>query len=304
MVKWYSFKDIGAPILSGTQYSMDNLIYACMVTGYGNKTGAGWTRQTSIANGDSLYKIECDKPSYVRITDISSVTYNPRNCSISMYRNADMSYCWTNNRIIGIRKAALSDSTPREWDLFTNGEIVYLFTEPFDDNTKKPTLTIFGRYRELIDISYPHVLIGRQLAFDTFRSEYAGYVGCRLNVNNQHGQLACDWQNNLLDTQVWCDVITSNYFYNNTNYVMGSVNELATPAIGTKVYHIDRLYLCQESFGIVGRLSGMWHIHHSKPFSHSSSYTTVLDGISRTLVAYNLYTNGQVFIETSDTWDL
>lgn len=43
-VKMYKWDDVGAPELKKTTNSLMSLFEACLVTGYGTKTGAGWTK--------------------------------------------------------------------------------------------------------------------------------------------------------------------------------------------------------------------------------------------------------------------
>lgn len=42
-VKYYSNADVGAPQLANADGAIKNILKACLVTGYGEKTGAGWT---------------------------------------------------------------------------------------------------------------------------------------------------------------------------------------------------------------------------------------------------------------------
>lgn len=52
-----------------------------------------------------------------------------------------------------------------------------------------------------------------------------------------------------------------------------------------------------------GELPGLWNPLHSRPLSHGDIWTPSSGSlVGKTFEAVNLYSNGQIFVETSDTW--
>src|SRR3990167_8837593 len=66
----YSSADASAPVLDGQVGSLNDVLYACLVTGYGAKTGAGWTRTyDDAANDTSVYRQGAGCQFYLRVDD-------------------------------------------------------------------------------------------------------------------------------------------------------------------------------------------------------------------------------------------
>lgn len=53
-----------------------------------------------------------------------------------------------------------------------------------------------------------------------------------------------------------------------------------------------------------GTLPGIWSPIHAKPLSHLDTFTGTGDLAGKTFLALNLYNAAQIFIETSNTWDI
>ena len=56
--KLYQSSDVGAPIFYGTSGSLVDLLDACLVNGYGSKSGAGWIKPfPNTGNKVGCYKM-------------------------------------------------------------------------------------------------------------------------------------------------------------------------------------------------------------------------------------------------------
>ena len=53
-VKVYRFDDASAPVLSASPGALIGVLSACLVDGYGSKTGAGWTK--TVGTNVAAYK--------------------------------------------------------------------------------------------------------------------------------------------------------------------------------------------------------------------------------------------------------
>ena len=56
-VRVYRWDDASAPVLTGEVGKLAALLKACLVTGYGSKTAAGWSNPYSATNVDNKQRI-------------------------------------------------------------------------------------------------------------------------------------------------------------------------------------------------------------------------------------------------------
>lgn len=132
----YKSTDSGAPVLVGGVSSLINLLDKCLVTGYGSKTAAGWTKpytgtdkaafRNSVAAGGSGM--------YLRVHDAGSGTGGAREALVRGY--ATMSDVDTGTvetptaaqvaASVVWRKSNTVDSTARPWVLIADERTFYL----------------------------------------------------------------------------------------------------------------------------------------------------------------------------------
>lgn len=132
----YRSTDSGAPVLSGAASSLINLLDKCLVTGYGAKAAAGWTkpftgtnkaafRNSTAAGGTGMY---------VRVLDDASLTGGERNASVRAYltmSDVDTGTIETPTAAQVAtgsvwRKSNTIDSTARPWILIADELTFYL----------------------------------------------------------------------------------------------------------------------------------------------------------------------------------
>ena len=76
-VRFYSSSDPGAPALRGnTPGDLINLLERCLVTGYGSKVGAGWTKPYTGTNVAAFRQGAGSNGMFLRIDDTSTATSN------------------------------------------------------------------------------------------------------------------------------------------------------------------------------------------------------------------------------------
>lgn len=132
----YRSTDSGAPVLSGAASSLINLLDKCLVTGYGAKAAAGWTkpftgtnkaafRNSTAAGGTGMY---------VRVLDDASLTGGERNASVRAYLTmSDVDTGTVETPTVAQvatgsvwRKSNTIDSTARPWILIADELTFYL----------------------------------------------------------------------------------------------------------------------------------------------------------------------------------
>jgi hypothetical protein len=74
-VRTYSSSDAGAPVLRGnTPGDLINLLEKCLVTGYGSKAGAGWTKPYAGTNVAAFQQGAGSNGMFLRVDDTSTAT--------------------------------------------------------------------------------------------------------------------------------------------------------------------------------------------------------------------------------------
>lgn len=139
----YKSSDASAPTLSGTAGDLVNLLDKCLVSGYGSKSAAGWTRKTAFAGASSTRAVfqqpagngfyldvddrgasggltgasgrEAAVRAYEAMTDVSTGT-NPFPTTAQV---AAATANW--------RKSVTADATTRAWVLVADDRTFYLF---------------------------------------------------------------------------------------------------------------------------------------------------------------------------------
>ena len=136
----YRSTDASAPVLSGTTGALTALLNACLVTGYGSKAAAGWTKPFSGAAGQEAFR-QGGSGFYWQIDDTGPhVTALQREARTRGYET--MSAWGTGTGLfptvaqlasgIIIRKSATADATARAWIVAADSRTCMLFTAPGD----------------------------------------------------------------------------------------------------------------------------------------------------------------------------
>lgn len=132
----YRSTDSGAPVLSGGVSALINVLDKCLVTGYGSKTAAGWTKPFTGTNKAAFRNSAAAGGSgmYLRVLDDASLTGAERSAAVRAYLT--MSDIDTGTIVTptaaqlatGLiwRKSNTIDSTARPWILVADELTFYL----------------------------------------------------------------------------------------------------------------------------------------------------------------------------------
>ena len=153
----YSSADASHPVLNGTSGSLLALLNACLVTGYGSKPGAGWTKTGSIdsANGvsisdnnncgifvqptgsqatlflaDNASSAGAGATRNARATGFEYVTqFTSSVPAIITGSNQFPTYAQVSvgNGVVAVRKSLTADATERQWIVFADSSSMYYF---------------------------------------------------------------------------------------------------------------------------------------------------------------------------------
>jgi hypothetical protein len=169
----YSSKDASAPVMTGVSGSLVAVLDACLVNGYGTKSGAGWTiaytgtnervykMSPTAGTGNSLFVNDAGPsvPNEAEMTGFEAPTglgtgsgQFPTAPQISIGIGA-----------VVCRKSATNDATIRNWTLIADNTCFYLFVETGDFAAPLATMPfVFGDiFSYKTSDPYRTVIIGR-----------------------------------------------------------------------------------------------------------------------------------------------
>lgn len=140
-LRYYSSADGSAPVLTGQNDALCALLHACLVTGYGAQTAAGWTRQYDAAN-KSVFQMAAAggrlQASFRVLDDGSLATVAAREAVIRGYESmSDVDtgvdpFPLTSQRTdvnCVIRKSSTADATARPWKMVATERFFILCVE-------------------------------------------------------------------------------------------------------------------------------------------------------------------------------
>ena len=137
----YTSADAGAPVLTGAAGTLLALLHACLVTGYGAKAAAGWSRPWLDASGNlAVFKPNDAQDFFLHINDAGpgAGTYKEARAHCGMTHDgagnlgtrAPQNAGYPNG--LFVRKSNTTDATARDWFLYADGKTAYLMIDPGD----------------------------------------------------------------------------------------------------------------------------------------------------------------------------
>lgn len=129
---FYFSTDAGAPTLSGTAGTLISVLDACLVNGYGSKSGAGWTKAFSGVNL-AAYRMSTASPAtgfYLRVDDSNATASRIIGYETMTDVNTGTGPFPTNaqfaNGLFAIKSSA-AGATARPWAVVAENRSFYLF---------------------------------------------------------------------------------------------------------------------------------------------------------------------------------
>lgn len=311
-VRIYSSADASAPTLTGEADSLNALLLACLVNGYGAKPAAGWTRPFyDSTTKQGSYKSNASPFAWLHIQDNGQSAGGMREARARGYE--DMSsfsagtgpYPTTGQLTNGycIRKSQSADATARAWLLAADEHRLYLFTYT-GDTANVCANFIFGRMKSYKsgDLYHGHIS-GRTVennggmtsTQDTFLIVHPSTA----SANRGHITRSYTGTGGAVAAGKVADAAK---IPTTSNFEMGGAG-MAYPAPVDGGLYLAKLYLNEVNI-TRGELPGVWCPLHDQPLLDADTFSGVTDLAARTFRAVMCGTNNQLFLETSDTWDV
>lgn len=156
-VNVYSSFDAGAPSLTGEVGSLIAVLDACLVTGYGAKAAAGWTKPF-VGTNIAAFRQGTGAQAYFQIVDDGSDgSFGPRMAMVSMYDTMTNATTGTNktpsayniNHYNHLPKSSTLDATAREWKVYASDRACYFLVKNGTSVADAYYVSYFGHYNAI-----------------------------------------------------------------------------------------------------------------------------------------------------------
>ncbi|MBF0192110.1 MAG: hypothetical protein HQL99_13370 [Magnetococcales bacterium] len=308
----YYSTDISAPVLSGTVNSLIGLLHSCLVTGYGSKTGAGWTKPFSGTN-NAVFQAGGGNGRFLQVFDNAEATGGAKEArtfgfeTMSGMLSGINPFPTTTQSVNGItiRKSNTADATARAWVLIATDATFYLFVATGDyTGSHGFGFGDFTSYKTGGD-AYGTFIIGKQIENDaTPANERLGHAGNMVSQAAITGHYVC---------RNYTGVGSS---INVGKFIDGSKTLLTSNTLGSNQFILypnapdGGLWMCpvwinqavSGNYVLRGHLPGLWCPLHTVPLNHLDTFSGTGALAGRTFQAISIPNAGQLLIETSSTW--
>lgn len=323
-VRLYKSTDASAPVLSGTAGTLITCLDAILVNGYGSMAAAGWSKAFTTTN-KAVYRMATTGNTgfYVDVNDAAPVTAKEAEMrgyeTMSAIATGTGPFPTAAQTSFGtvLRKSTTADSTARTWYCVADDSCFYFFSDTGDFTSPSYSSGfMFGDFFSYkASDPYGCAIIG-------FSVENAGAV-----VSNQRmaslvpvtsGAIAALGGHYI--ARAWTGVGGSTQF--------GKVSSIlaydTTVAIGVGIGSTDASYptypngpdsalllspvWATETKAVRGYLKGFWAPLHPQPLAHADTFSGTGNMAGKSFLALNMKSalgtgvNGQIMIETSNTW--
>ena len=311
----YASTDASAPVLTGAVGSLVALLNACLVAGYGAKSGAGWTRPYNASN-DSVFLSGGTNPKYLNVLDNAESAGGAKEARASGFETMSAistgtgQFPTTTQSATGIciRKSSTADGTARPWILVATNSTFYLFIQNGDYTAPMCHGFMFGDFNSYKagGDAYGTIIIGKQIENDaTSTNERLAYA----NVGINGGAITGHYVDRNY-TGIGSSIAAQKYVDGSktalTSSTMGSAGAyILYPNAPDGGLMVCPVYIAQTVGGNYvqrGYLYGLWNPLHAQPLNHLDTISCSGAMAGKTLMAINVANSGQVLIETSSTW--
>ena len=318
----YSSLDSGAPTLTGLTGSLLTVLDAVLVTGYGAKSPAGWTKPLPNTGSYGLYRQGSGSMFYMFLyesgsnagaeayvtgwDDITAITNGAVTGSNPFPTNTQLNLgagVGGGAGAVVVRKSSVPTNAARNWFVIADERTVYVLLKPGDSGQTYSTLA-FGDFYSLRSGSADTsncLLIGRAtisssattidrldlISAGNISTGIAGHFAAH-TFNGTGGSITLSKHGDANKGAA------SGILNGNVAYLNGTDNGL----------YLSPIWIVENStLTIRGRMRGLWHAcHASASFTDTQTFTGSVDFPGRTFQTFVPGGNGGVFfIETSDT---
>lgn len=306
----YDYTDSGAPVLAGQEAKGIDLFVACLVSGYGSKPGAGWTLAFyDAATRTAVFRTATAPYAYLQVKDKGPGLGTFKEMRVRGYEamtGADTGtgpFPTTAQRSNGwfVRKSATLDAVARPWVLAADGQRVYFFPETGDvANQVAPFLFGRGKSYKTVD-DYAVLIAGRNSENSSTLGSGNDYAPILVPTiaTASHAHLMRSYTG--IGGAANIGFHTDTAKHNNTGTVHPGQSGMSYPMPADGGLYLATIYF-HEANVPRGEVPGLWCPLHNRPLAHRDTFSGVEGLTGRDFLALTTG-SGQIFLETSDTWN-
>ena len=321
-VRFYSSSDVGAPALRGnTPGDLINLLDKCLVTGYGAKAGAGWTKPFTGTNVAAFRQGAGSNGMYLRVDDTSTAA-GYRFASVAGYETmtdvdtgaptpfptpsqvgATTQLRWFTNY------SGSTVANPRPWVLIADEMFFYVMWKNYPEQVDGSTFYYnecywFGDIIPFKPGDGTATVISGSLSTQGGSSTSAPFIGDAINGVMSASGVYMSIARSFTDVggPVWVghhgDHVKGNSIYGSGN--------LSYPHAPDGALYLNPIYVHEPQtspYNVRGKMPGLWQpLHYSGVIGQHNTFEGQGDLLGKTFFGRR-HSQATVAFEISDTWD-
>ena len=300
----YASTDASAPVLTGENGKLVALLHACLVTGYGAKSAAGWSSTFTAANKE-IYRQGAGSQFYLRVQDDGPGTGAAREARMIGYKAVSdvdtgtdpfpTAAQLTNGTIC--RKSETADATARAWYLFADSRTFYLMVSW---NGGVYGSFVFGDfYSTASGDTHNCQIIGRIAE----AAAGAAVTGERLDVFSAINAAVTGSFIARSYTNLGTSVLQSRHGDGVKGSTTVNVGTLPYPNAGDNGLYLSKVFVGESVLSNTrGRMRGYWHFLHPQASVNTGDICAGTGAMAgKTFVFFRSGNTGVHVFETSDT---
>ena len=317
-VRVYRSSDASAPVLRGnTPGDLINVLDKCLVTGYGAKTAAGWTKPYTGTNVAAFRQGAGSNSMYLRIDDTSTAA-GDRPFKITAYEtmsdvNTGLPQSFPTNvqesggMNVWTKQTSSTAANAREWIIWADEKLFYMYLNPYPERAAGATQKYYTQFWGFGDINTyktgdaTHTMILGSLPGSSIYSSQNIFNGSS-NVSSSHGKLYMARRFDQLGSPIpmgW----HSDYVKQSGLYCGGSLSYPHGPDGGLYMAPIWCHDPNSSPYNIRGVFPGLWaHAHPESILAHLDTFEGQGDLAGRNFIYLGGGSGSGIIIDQSDNW--
>lgn len=283
--KTYKHTDVGAPTNTNAAGSLIALLTACLVTGYGSKAAAGWSKPYTNGTVAAFQTGEGSNGRVMWVSD-SATTAARVKCFESFDSVAGVGSGQFPSEIQAVGGLYMPKSdvaTAKSWTVVANERF---FIAVIENNA--PIMSAFGDFdTKKTGDTFNTIAI--------FSSTASGTDANAINASG-YGAISGHYlarQHTNVGSSIPCGKVAST----TGQTALGGTSPLPYPSPIDGSLHISRLQITEPNVGIRGELPLIYNINHTKPLQNLDSVSGTGEFTGKTFLALNLSTSSQCLVD-------
>lgn len=311
LTRCYKSTDLGAPLLTGQVDSLNNLLKAILIDGIGGAPASPWSlAYEDVSTHTCVFRPAAGNRHYLQVNENAPGAAGQREARLRGYvamtgfNTGTEPFPTVAQQAAGIvcRKSATLDATARPWRAYVDEKTCYLFID-CGDLTATWDMYAFGQYQDWKPAgAYGSLITGRYIENQGAHSSATNGAVLMYPTTPTPVKIYAPREYTQAGTAVELGIM----------YDSGAVNSTTTIAPGSLgqnyPYELDgglvmMPFRLTRDGKTVGRARGLWIPAHNKPLLQDDVFNATEGALSRAFIVQNLLSTGQLFLETSNTWD-